>query len=220
MISSIVAVSVVVVELFTSQGCSSCPPADALISRLAQSRAQVIPLAFHVDYWDHLGWRDPFSSPEWTRRQMMYTHAFRLNSAYTPQMVVNGSRQLVGSNSLAMSSAIDEASRAKGVGSVALDVSQSGTKITAAVRAEASPSSDVVLVLFENDVSTHIERGENEGRTAKDDAIVRRIVRVGGGSLTKTVTLDADPTWKHLGVVAFVQDRTNLAITAAAIRYL
>jgi len=209
----------VIVELFTSQGCSSCPPADALISQLAQNRGQVIPLAFHVDYWDHLGWRDPFSSRLWTQRQMMYVRSFALNGGYTPQMVVNGSRQFVGSNRMAMNAAVEEASRAKSVGTVQIDATRAGTRIDATIHADAPATSDIVLVLFENGIATQIERGENEGRRATDDAIVRRIVRVGSGSLTKSVSVDTDPSWKKLGAVVFVQDRRSLAITAAAARY-
>jgi len=192
----------VVVELFTSQGCSSCPPADQLISQLAKNRGQVIPLAFHVDYWDHLGWRDPFSSRLWTQRQMMYVRAFHLNSAYTPQFVVNGARQ-----------SIEEASHAKPAGSVTLDVVRDAANIKATIRADAPPNSDIVLVVFENNVSTRIERGENEGRSTTDDAIVRKLLRVQNG----TVTVPVDPSWKHLGVVVFLQDRTTLAIGAAAV---
>jgi hypothetical protein len=212
--------ALVVVELFTSQGCSSCPPADALISKLAQNRGQVIPLAFHVDYWDRQGWRDPFSSRDWTARQMMYVHQFALNGAYTPQAVVNGSRQFVGSSASAMQAAIDEASRAKPIGTIALELARHGAKIDGSVRAEAPPNSDVVVILFQDGVTTKIERGENEGLTATDNAIVRRIVRIGSGAVTKNISIDADPSWKNLGVVAFVQDRTTLAITAATVRYL
>ncbi|MDQ6802838.1 MAG: DUF1223 domain-containing protein [Acidobacteriota bacterium] len=212
--------ALVVVELFTSQGCSSCPPADALVSKLAQNRGQVIPLAFHVDYWDRQGWRDPFSSREWTARQMMYVHRFALNGAYTPQAVVNGSRQFVGSSASAMQAAIDAASRAKAVGSIALEFTRHGAKIDGSVRADAPPDSDVVLVLFQDGVTTKIERGENEGQTANDNAIVRRIVRVGSGAVTKNISIDADPDWKNLGIVAFVQNRTTLAITNAAVRYI
>ncbi|HEY8180788.1 MAG TPA: DUF1223 domain-containing protein [Thermoanaerobaculia bacterium] len=212
--------ALVVVELFTSQGCSSCPPADALVSKLAQNRSQVIPLAFHVDYWDRLGWRDPFSSREATARQMMYVRRFALNGAYTPQAVVNGSRQFVGSNASAMQTAIDEASRAKAVGTIALEVARHGAKIDGSVRADAPPDSDVVLVLFQDGVTTKIGGGENEGHTATDSAIARRIVRVGSGTFTRNISIDADPAWKNIGVVAFVQDRTTLAITNASVRYI
>ena len=212
--------ALVVVELFTSQGCSSCPPADALVSKLAENRGQVIPLAFHVDYWDRLGWRDPFSSRDWTARQMMYVHRFALNGAYTPQAVVNGSRQFVGSSSSAMQTAIQEASRAKPVGSIALDFARHGAKIDGTIRTEAPADSDIVFIVFQDGVTTKIGGGENDGRTATDNAIVRRIVRVGSGALTRNISVDADPTWKNLGVVAFVQDRATLAITNAAVRYI
>ena len=201
----ILAAALVVVELFTSQGCSSCPPAEALISKL--DRARAIPLAYHVDYWDNLGWRDPFSSRDWTARQMMYVRGFALNGAYTPQAVVNGTRQFVGSNASALKRAIDEA---KDTGSLTLDATRKGSKIEGSVRADVPRNSDVVVVLFEDGVTTHIARGENEGRTATEDAIVRRLVRTNGA-----FSFETDPSWKRLGVVAFVQDRTTLAITAA-----
>jgi hypothetical protein len=191
----------VVVELFTSQGCSSCPPADAYISQLVKNGGQVIPLAFHVDYWDRLGWRDPFSSRLWTQRQMMYVHQFNLDSAFTPQFVVNGRRQT-----------IEEASRAKPLGGVAVDAVREGTNIKATIHADAPANSDIVLAVFENGVATHIERGENAGRSTTDDAIVRKLLRVQNG----TVTVPIDPSWKKVGVAVFLQDRTTLAIGAAA----
>ncbi|HUR81120.1 MAG TPA: DUF1223 domain-containing protein, partial [Thermoanaerobaculia bacterium] len=86
----------VVLELFTSQGCSSCPSADEFLRKLAAKDKRVIPLAFHVDYWNYLGWRDPFSSAEWSQRQGDYVRAMKLSTAYTPQLVINGSRQVVG----------------------------------------------------------------------------------------------------------------------------
>src|SRR5438477_10817318 len=91
---AIFAAQPVVVELFTSQGCSSCPPADALIREL-RKEPNVIAIAYHVDYWDYLGWRDPFSSNEWTLRQLQYVHSLKLNSAYTPQIVVDGGREMI-----------------------------------------------------------------------------------------------------------------------------
>ena len=206
----------VVVELFTSQGCSSCPPADRLVSELAKQHGQVIPLAFHVDYWDNRSWRDPFSSHQWTERQLMYVQSFKLNGAYTPQMVVNGSRQFVGSNAAAMNAAVDDASRAKPAGSVALDATRNGATINATIRADAPPNTDIVLVVFENGISTAIRGGENSGRSAVDDAIVRKLWRVKAGN----VSIPISPAWKNIGVAVFLQDRTTLAIGAAAVRYL
>lgn len=202
----------VVVELFTSQGCSSCPPADRLVSELAKQHGQVIPLAFHVDYWDNGSWRDPFSSHQWTERQLMYARSFKLNGAYTPQMVVNGSRQFVGSNAAAMNAAIADA---KSSGSISFEAKRNGATINATIRADAPPNSDIVLVVFENGISTAIRGGENSGRSAVDDAIVRKLWRVKAGN----VSIPISPGWKNIGVAVFLQDRTTLAIGAAAVRY-
>ena len=204
----------VVVELFTSQGCSSCPPAEALISQL-RNQPPVIPLAFHVDYWDHLGWKDAFSSPQWTQRQLMYVRAMHLRSAYTPQAVVNGSVEFVGSSPGRMTSAIREASQRAAIGSVTVSASRSGNTITATVKADAPAGYDIVLALVENQVRTRIEAGENAGTIPMENAIVRRLRRVSNG----TVTLPADPSWRDLGVVVFLQNRATLSIGNAAASY-
>ncbi|HEY6895451.1 MAG TPA: DUF1223 domain-containing protein [Rhodanobacteraceae bacterium] len=198
----------VVVELFTSQGCSSCPPADALISQIEQTRRDVIPLAFHVDYWDNAFWHDPFSSHQWTIRQMMYVHAFGLNGAYTPQAIVAGSKQFVGSNAAAMNAAIRDA---KSFGSVSVEAKREANSIAATIKADAPPDTDIVLAVFENGVATQIKGGENMGRRATDDAVVRRIMRVRSGA----VTIPVDPSWKNLGVAVFLQNEKTLAIGAA-----
>lgn len=207
----------VIVELFTSQGCSSCPPADALIHDIANDpalRGRVIPLAFHVDYWDSLGWRDPFSSAEWSQRQTRYARTMHLSSAYTPQAVVNGSRELVGSNRSALSAALETASSAKPAGDVALTVRRDGNSLIAAIHATVPANDDLILVVVEDNVITKIQHGENAGRTLTNDAIVRRLIRVTPGQTTVTVPIDA--TWRNLSAAAFVQDRTTLAIGAAA----
>lgn len=209
----------VIVELFTSQGCSSCPPAEALIREIERDpslRGKVIPLAFHVDYWNSLGWRDPFSSADWSRRQMFYVRAMRLESAYTPQAVVNGSQQLVGSSENVLRSAIEDASRRPAAGDVRVKASRAGAAITADVHADAPPGTDVMLALFEDEITTHIAAGENQGRTQTEDAIVRRLLRVGNGATTLTV----DPSWKHVGVAVFLQDHNTLVIRNAAVAYL
>ncbi|MEA2336401.1 MAG: hypothetical protein QOE82_408 [Thermoanaerobaculia bacterium] len=205
----------VVVELFTSQGCSSCPPADALIHDIANDpamRGRVIPLAFHVDYWDSLGWRDPFSSAEWSQRQTRYARTMHLNSAYTPQAVVNGSREFVGSNRSALSAALEKASNEKPRGDVTLTARREGNSLIATIRATVPSNDDLMLAVVEDGVTTKIEHGENAGRTVTNDAIVRRLVRVTG----QTANVPLDPSWRNVSATAFVQDRTTLAIGAAA----
>jgi hypothetical protein len=204
----------VVVELFTSQGCSSCPPADALLSELANDRdVPVIALAYHVDYWNRLGWRDPFSSREWSARQGEYVRAMKLDSAYTPQAVINGTRQLVGSNAFAVRRAIAEESKRKPEGRVQLDVR--GGEVV--VRAESKQPAELIVVAYENGIVTNITRGENAGRTQRNDAIVRQFVRVGtiSGSVEKHVPLALT---KAMGVAAFLQDPATRRITTAASR--
>jgi hypothetical protein len=210
----------VVVELFTSQGCSSCPPADQIVSDLAHDdalRGRVIPLTFHVDYWDRLGWRDPFSSAEWSRRQYTYVQALRANAAYTPQVVVGGARQFVGSNRAALEETLVALSHRKTMGSVSLTTTRSGAKAT--IHVNAKGSGNLLLAVFDNSAATSVRAGENLGRTIPNDATVRRLVRVGtltGGVLDRQITLDVDPSWHEPGVAAFLQDEQTLAIGAAA----
>jgi hypothetical protein len=202
----------VVVELFTSQGCSSCPPAEALISEL-RSVNGVVPLSFHVDYWDRLGWKDPFSSRLWTQRQLMYVGAMKLNSAYTPQAVVNGTAQLVGSSRGEMMSAIAAASRKPPVGKISVSATRSTNAVNVTVQADAPEGYDVVLALFQNRVTTNIRSGENAGRIDTEDAVVRRLQRVSNG----TVTLPIEASWRDLGVAVFLQNRETLAIGNSAL---
>jgi hypothetical protein len=210
--------SPVVVELFTSQGCSSCPPADALIHEMANDsamRGRVIPLAFHVDYWDSLGWRDPFSSAEWTQRQARYARTMRLNSAYTPQAVVNGTREFVGSNRSTLSAALEKASNEKPMGKVTLTARREGDSLSATIHATVPTNDDLLLAIVEDGVTTKIEHGENAGRTITNDAIVRKLVRVKPGQTTIAVPLES--AWHDVSATAFVQDRATLAIGAAGV---
>ncbi|HEV7484054.1 MAG TPA: DUF1223 domain-containing protein [Thermoanaerobaculia bacterium] len=206
--------SPVVVELFTSQGCSSCPPADALIHDIANDsalRGRVIPLSFHVDYWDSLGWRDPFSSSEWTQRQARYARTMHLNSAYTPQAVVNGTREFVGSNRSALSAALERASNEKR-DEITLTARRDGNSLIATIHATVPANDDLMLAIVEDGVTTKIEHGENAGRTITNDAIVRKLIRVKPGQATASI----DPAWRNLSAAAFVQDRATLAIGGAA----
>ena len=169
--------SPVVVELFTSQGCSSCPPADAYLGQLSQ-RHDVLPLAFHVNYWDYIGWKDPFASDVATERQYSYGHALGLNMVYTPQMVVGGIHDAVGSDQNAVRHAIDmDASRSKLKLVVTRDAS-GGYRVQIPA-GQAGPTATVWLALFDHAHKTQVERGENSGSTLTEFNIVREWRKVG-----------------------------------------
>jgi hypothetical protein len=228
----------VVVELFTSQGCSSCPPADRLLSRLKRDprlAGAVIPLAFHVDYWNHLGWSDPFSSAYWSRRQEGYAQAFRSNRIYTPQLVVNGRTECVGSQEGEVLRRIKDALAAEPAGQVSL-AQQPGpnpqtVRVTVSARilrpvAGAGSGLDLWVALTESGLTTAIGAGENAQATLHDDQVVRRLVKAfslpaaAGAEHTAEVVLPID----HLvpgaayEVAAFLQDPRSLAIEGAASR--
>jgi hypothetical protein len=211
LLALLLATQPVVVELFTSQGCSSCPPADALIREL-RKQPNVIPIAYHVDYWNYLGWRDPFSAREWTQRQMQYIHAFNLSSSYTPQIVVSGAREMIGSNEGAVRAAIEEATQHGSIATVKVTLDHGNAVVeTNAPRAGL----ELIVVTTEDGIVTKIERGENRGLTQTNDAIARKLVRIEGiaaGKSTHRVETDA----QHGTVIAMLQDPATLRIIAAA----
>jgi hypothetical protein len=163
----------VVVELFTSQGCSSCPPADAFLTELARTRPDVLSLAFHVTYWDYLGWHDPFALPAGTARQKAYAAGFGDDQIYTPEMVVAGQRGLVGSDRPAVLDAIARAAADRGA-DISLSLGRDGQGIVITVGAGAGPAR-VLLVGFDPQHRTPIGRGENGGRTLLESNIVRSL---------------------------------------------
>lgn len=173
----------VVVELFTSQGCSSCPPADALLSTLAD-RPEVLALAFHVDYWNRLGWTDPFSGPWATARQTAYAAQMGSSQIYTPQAVIDGRSDVVGSDREAMESAI-AAARSERAVEVLLTTSESGLQV--AVDPTAPTDAVLWLVGFDDRHDTPVRRGENAGRTLVDRNVVRSLTRLDGWSPGGTV---------------------------------
>jgi hypothetical protein len=226
----------VVIELFTSQGCSSCPPADQLLSRLGKepiATARVIPLAFHVDYWNSLGWQDPFSSALWSDRQHRYARAFHSDQVYTPQLVLNGSQQMVGSDERRVRDQIDRDLSHVDQGAVKFDrVTIDGSTIHADLhgRLERSLSGrrpNIVVALYENNTATAVVRGENSGRRLANDYIVRSLVTAFPLTTTDadvrgSVAIPMRPEWKrhNLGLAAFIQDPQSLAIYAAASQQL
>jgi hypothetical protein len=202
----------VVLELFTSHGCSSCPAADELLSELGAQEG-VIPLEFHVDYWDGQGWKDSFSSPRWTARQAAYGAALGLG-AYTPELVVSGMAHVVGSDRPKVLAAVESAARAP-----AEPVTATATRWRHTVRVSYDVGrgrSDrrVVVAVTESGLVTKIGRGENKGKTVRDDFVVRALTEVEPGA--GTAELPIDPSWGPLRAVVLLQDAKTLAVRGAA----
>lgn len=161
----------VVVELFTSQGCSSCPPADALLTELAR-RPDVLPLAFHVTYWNGLGWWDPYSLEAATARQRAYQRQLGTDTIYTPQMVVNGQAQAIGSDRAAVTAAIAQTTPATLPVTLSLTRTDPGLQIQIGAGAQEAA---VLLIGFDSLHQTAVARGENAGRQLQESNIVRSV---------------------------------------------
>jgi hypothetical protein len=219
----------VLVELFTSEGCSSCPPADRLLTRLLADQpidvAQVIALELHVDYWNHLGWKDPFSSAAFTKRQQDYSRIFGEDRVYTPQMVVDGAAELVGSDETLSAEAIRKAA---GQPHLPLRVSAAfrADTVRLSVEAPAAPAglepTDIVVAVVEDGLTSAVRRGENQGRTLPHSAVVRRIEAI--GALEKDPFVGegqwrVTPAWQRpqLRIVAFLQGQKTRRIHGTAI---
>ena len=166
----------VLVELFTSEGCSSCPPADALLAELASS-PDVLALSFHVDYWDRLGWKDPFSSHEATQRQERYATLLDLATVYTPQIVVDGTWQAVGSDRADVEHALDLARRDRQEVAITLALAQGQAQIKLGPGSNAAAAS-VLLIGFDRRHVTAVKRGENAGRTLPHVDVVRGVEEI------------------------------------------
>ena len=166
----------VVVELFTSQGCSSCPPADALLAELAD-RNDVIAMALHVDYWDYIGWKDSFADPAFTKRQKKYAYAAGTRTIYTPQIIVNGRDHVVGAKPMKLADLI---ARHKSAGhAVTVEVDRRGETVVVEVAASDAKKAGVLrLAVLEPSKTVAIKRGENAGRTITYRNIVRELVDV------------------------------------------
>jgi hypothetical protein len=202
---------VVLVELFTSEGCSSCPPADALLKKIDGAKVDngtlIVGLSEHVTYWNNLGWRDPFSQDLFTARQNAYGERFRLNSVYTPQMVVNGERQVLGSDGRAVLKAVAEAAAESPVSLTIQSVVPSGKMLAVTYALSgAAPGAEVFAVVAEDMASSDVARGENSGRTLTHVSVARSLVRVGPGSAgIRTVSVDAPDGVKGRHLVMVVQ---------------
>jgi len=223
----------VLVELFTSEGCSSCPPADALLARLGKTQpvrgAEIIALEEHVDYWDRLGWRDPFSSETATARQTEYGEAFGGKEVYTPQMIVDGRTEFIGSSDDDAIRTIRAATQTPKP-AVQLSWEKSDTlAIHVEPLAKTEPRNDahLFLVIAENMLHSDVKRGENAGRALEHNGVARQFVPLGKWATTSagfssTVSVHPSPEWNraNLRAVVFAQDqRTRHILAAAAIPF-
>jgi hypothetical protein len=220
----------VVVELFTSEGCSSCPPADEVLSRLRREQpvggATIIALGEHVDYWNYLGWRDRFSAPAFSARQARYQQrVFPRGVVYTPQVVVDGVEETVGSDSAAVRRVIERAVRRDklGVQVRAVRANAANVGVTVGVSGSIPRRAEVVLVAVEDGLVTDVGRGENRGKTLSHDAVVRFLETIGeiepgepAPPIERSLSLDAGWNPAQMRVIALVQSTASLAILGAA----
>ena len=225
----------VLVELFTSQGCSSCPAADEVLSRLASQQpfqnAEIIVLSEHVDYWNQLGWRDPYSDHQYTLRQQEYSTLFKQRGVYTPQMVINGRVELIGSDERLARREIQRATAVESnPANVHIEIKEINKKNVAifALTVDHLPQLNendvpqVWLAITESGIATPVQAGENSGRTLKHVGVVRTLVQAtemkrdaSGYSALAKVTLQ--PSWnrKQLRAVLFVQEKNAKRVLGA-----
>ncbi len=213
----------VVVELFTSEGCSSCPPADALLVQLSQKAppgVDLILLGEHVDYWNHDGWKDRFSSAQFSQRQNDYESRLHVNGPYTPQMVIDGHVQFVGNDSTALKRNLQLASSEPKAAQISLQW-QAGDHLKVGVQVPPGTHSKVFLAVTEDGLRSAIGGGENSGRTLQHAAVVRELRELGSvksGSFEKTVDVPRHSDWNpaNLKVAVLVQGADGGPILGAA----
>ena len=217
--------SPVVIELFTSQGCSSCPPADRLLTEIDSLRDEhglpIYCLSFHVDYWNSLGWKDPYSSKLYTQRQRDYSAAFRSNRVYTPQMIVNGETEFVGSRGADAKAALRSALATPATTAVTLQATLTSDEASADVefRVRGHERGSVLNVaLVQDEVANEVPRGENAGRELAHVQVVRALKAVSLDEAKGKVKLKLSPDLATgaLGVIAYVQDPRSMRISGAA----
>ncbi len=208
-----------VVELFTSEGCSSCPAADeAVIDIAKQYKEGVIILGFHVDYWNQLGWKDVFSKSEYSDRQKQYASAFSLNSIYTPQIVVNGKTEFVGSDKTKLQETISKELNNNVARTIELSARETNDgKIVVNVSSANASNNNINIALVQLQAQSNVAKGENEGKVLHHINIVRDLKIVDGNKKDNSVSFNfsAGLSKKDFEIVAFSQDKNNLHITDA-----
>lgn len=213
----------VLVELFTSEGCSSCPPADQLLFRLEQQpvpNIEIVVLGEHVDYWDQLGWKDRFSSSRFTDRQQYYASHFGIDGPYTPQMVINGRVEFVGNDSdKALRAIADQGKSSKSTAQV--NLVRAGDHLHVSITSADRHPLNVVCAITERDLTTKVGNGENRGRELHHTAVVRQLTKLGtirDGRFESDVPLKLSSAWRpeNLHAVIFLQNGAAGEISSAA----
>jgi len=210
----------VLAELFTSEGCNSCPPADRLLEEFLQEQpiegVYVVPLSEHVTYWDHQGWKDPFGAQQFTARQQQYGLRFNLDSIYTPQLVIDGTSEYVGSDRRSIERALRGAGK-----QVKPALSVNGTESNGTITVVASgpalvaeDDAELWVVLTEDGIVVDVKRGENANKTLTHSGVVRMLRSAGDATHAAPLSVTLDPSWRRdrLRIVGFVQSRKNRKI--------
>jgi hypothetical protein len=213
----------VLAELFTSEGCNSCPPADRLLEHLLEAQpiagVEIIALSEHVTYWDNQGWKDPFDSQQFTARQQRYGSRFNLDSIYTPQLIVDGRHEFVGSDQRSIEKALRAAATApKPLMQIAVTAASDMLNVAASGRGTSQPG-ELWFALTEDHLAVDVKRGENANRRLTHSGVVRTLQSAGGTDISsKRVSFKIAPDWnrKNLRLVVFVQSRKDGAILSVA----
>ena len=207
------------IELFTSEGCSSCPAADAILEEVQKkySDKNVLIVGYHVDYWDKLGWKDVFSNPSFTERQEYYSTIFHLNSIYTPQVVINGKKEFIGSNKNQLTSSIEDQLNERSAVSIKLTAVQNTEgKIDVHYSAEGvdTKKEQAILVLIQKMATNEIKKGENKGKTLHHINIVRNIFYLPLKERNTNLTLPEGFSKEDFFVAGFIQEKRSGKIKA------
>ncbi|MEO6177582.1 MAG: DUF1223 domain-containing protein [Flavobacterium circumlabens] len=213
---------IAVLELFTSEGCSSCPPADELLGKIQNENkdGQVYVLSYHVDYWDRQGWKDIFSNPDYTKRQYDYAKWLGKEPIYTPQVIVNGKKDYIGSDETAVRNAIKNALSKPAAAELALEATPVNNKLNVKYNVNGiSKNSLLLLALVQKSAKSNVKRGENANRILSQYQIVKQLQSIAlknNGSGTSTIAAPKDFSARDFEVIGFVQDVNSGAILGAA----
>jgi hypothetical protein len=211
--------AVAVLELFTSQGCSSCPPADELLDQFIKRKNEpIFPLSFHVDYWNRLGWKDVFSNADYSKRQEEYAHVFGLESVYTPQLVINGKTEFTGSDEPRIRKAVTEALAERAIVQISAETRVEEKTISVSYQLTGNTKNNLLnIALLESKATVPVNAGENKGNVLNNYNVVRVWNVLGGDILKNKTTLErpADLSWKNAKLILFTQDKTSYRVTGA-----